>query len=78
MKRIISKDDSFWHGVNYALKTTGPLIKMFRLVDGEKAPAMGFIYEVMDKAKEGIAKELGGQEAAYKEIWEIIDMKWER
>ncbi|XP_028552252.1 uncharacterized protein LOC114580024 [Dendrobium catenatum] len=48
------------------------------MVDGERAPAMRFIYEVMNRAKEDIAKELGGQESAYKEIWDIIDKKWDR
>ncbi|KAI0503713.1 hypothetical protein KFK09_014651 [Dendrobium nobile] len=32
----------------------------------------------MNRAKEDIAKELGGQESAYKEIWDIIDEKWDR
>ncbi|KAL6495776.1 hypothetical protein OROGR_030339 [Orobanche gracilis] len=31
----------------------------------------------MDKAKEEIAKNLGGGEGAYKEIWSIIDAKWD-
>ncbi|XP_024025717.1 uncharacterized protein LOC112092838 [Morus notabilis] len=38
---------------------------------------MGFIYEAMDKAKEQIAKNLEGEEKYYKEIWEIIDEKWD-
>jgi hypothetical protein len=29
------------------------LVKVLRLVDGEK-PAMGYLYEVMDRAKEAI------------------------
>ena len=38
---------------------------------------MGFIYGAMDKAKEKIAKNLGNEERVYKEIWQIIDQKWE-
>ncbi|KAL0906176.1 hypothetical protein M5K25_024649 [Dendrobium thyrsiflorum] len=48
------------------------------MVDGERASAMGFIYEAMNRAKKNIAKDLGGQESAYKEIWDIIDEKWDR
>ncbi|KAI0528848.1 hypothetical protein KFK09_001391 [Dendrobium nobile] len=78
VKKIVMKDDSFWRSINYALKTTTPLVKVLRMVDGERAPAMGFIYEAMNRAKEDIAKDLGGQESAYKEIWDIIDEKWDR
>ncbi|XP_039138761.1 nonsense-mediated mRNA decay protein 2-like [Dioscorea cayenensis subsp. rotundata] len=38
---------------------------------------MGFIYGVMDKAIEEITTNLGGQVADYKEIWDIIDEKWD-
>ena len=43
---------SFWNDVVYALKAIGPLVSVLRLVDNEKKPAMGFIYEAMDRAKE--------------------------
>lgn len=38
---------------------------------------MGFIYNAMDESKELIAQSLGGDESAYREIWDIIDEKWE-
>ncbi|KAK0595776.1 hypothetical protein LWI29_009861 [Acer saccharum] len=40
-------------------------------------PAIGSIYGAMDKAKKEIAANLGNEEGAYKEIWKIIDEKWE-
>ncbi|XP_039044369.1 uncharacterized protein LOC120183815 [Hibiscus syriacus] len=46
--------ETFWRNVLYSLKLTDPLVKVLRLVDGEKNPAMGYIYEVMDRAKEAI------------------------
>ncbi|KAG7533363.1 hypothetical protein ISN45_Aa08g009970 [Arabidopsis thaliana x Arabidopsis arenosa] len=54
VKRIILQD-SFWHNVLYTLQFTGPLVKVLRLVDGEKKPAMVYIYEAVDRAKESIA-----------------------
>uniref|UniRef100_A0A803QF45 Uncharacterized protein n=1 Tax=Cannabis sativa TaxID=3483 RepID=A0A803QF45_CANSA len=60
-----------------SLLTTSPLVEVLRLVDGDKEPTMGFLYNAMDKAKEKIANNLGGEEKDYKEIWEIIDEKWE-
>ncbi|KAL6566582.1 hypothetical protein OROMI_014986 [Orobanche minor] len=47
------------------------------MADSEKMPGMGFLYGAMDKAKEEIAQDLGGGEGAYKEIWSIIDAKWD-
>ncbi|XP_019160773.1 PREDICTED: uncharacterized protein LOC109157329 [Ipomoea nil] len=77
IRRIILRDNNFWPSLIYAIKTTKPLVEVLRLVDGEKEPAMGFLYNVMDEAKEKIAKNLGGEEKDYKEIWDLIDKKWE-
>ncbi|KAL6495069.1 hypothetical protein OROGR_030751 [Orobanche gracilis] len=61
----------------YAIKSTKPLVSVLRMTDSEKMPGVGFIYGSMDSTKEAIAKALGGEEASYKEIWDIIDKKWE-
>ncbi|ESQ30597.1 hypothetical protein EUTSA_v10012300mg [Eutrema salsugineum] len=50
--RQIIMQDSFWRNVIYALKLIGPLVKVLRLVDGEKKPPMEYIYEGMERAKE--------------------------
>ncbi|GMP56541.1 hypothetical protein CsSME_00020983 [Camellia sinensis var. sinensis] len=41
-----------------------------------KKPAMGYIYEAMDRAKESIAKSFNEKEEKYKNIFEIIDNRW--
>ncbi|KAL4562046.1 hypothetical protein LXL04_034235 [Taraxacum kok-saghyz] len=38
---------------------------------------MAFIYGAMDECKEKIAKNLDNNIGAYKEIWDMIDKKWE-
>lgn len=43
---------SFWRNVVYIFKVMAPLVRVLRLVDSEKKPAMGYIYEEMEKAKE--------------------------
>ncbi|XP_057808409.1 uncharacterized protein LOC131022882 [Salvia miltiorrhiza] len=78
VRKIIMSDNSFWASVVYSIKTTKPLVDVLRVVDGERAPAMGFIYATMDEAKEKIAKNLNDEVVAYKEIWNIIDDKWEK
>ncbi|KAJ7950272.1 hAT transposon superfamily [Quillaja saponaria] len=67
---------SFWVGIIYALKVTGPLIRVLRLVDGEKKPAMGYIYEAMDQAT--IAASFNDSEKhKYESIYSIIDKRWD-
>lgn len=68
---------SFWNNIRTALLLSGPLIKVLRLVDGEKKPAMGYIYEAMDRAKEAIAASFNNDENHYKKVFEIIDHRWE-
>ncbi|KAH6767242.1 hAT dimerization domain-containing protein / transposase-like protein [Perilla frutescens var. hirtella] len=69
--------DTFWRNVLYALKLVGPLVKVLRMVDGERKPPMGYIYEAMDRAKETIAKSFSMDEEHYKEAFEFIDRRWE-
>ncbi|KAM7522729.1 hypothetical protein LguiA_012631 [Lonicera macranthoides] len=73
---IILRDENFWGSLIYALKTTKPLLDELRMANLKKMPGMGFLYGTMDKAKEQIAENLGGEEGPYKEIWSIIDDKW--
>lgn len=77
VERIILNDDYFWKGVKYCLKSTLPLVKVLRLLDGDAKPAMGYVYEAMDEAKEMIAKNFGKVASRYEEIWKIIDERWE-
>ncbi|KAE8661030.1 Importin subunit beta-1 [Hibiscus syriacus] len=68
---------TFWSTIVYILKMTGPLVKVLRLVDGEKRPAMGYVYEAMDRAKEAIANSFNNVEDKYKDVFAIIDKRWE-
>ena len=53
-----------------------PLEKVLRLVDGDETPAMRYIYEAMDRAKEQIKKNLNDVKARYSRSWGIIDERW--
>ncbi|KAH1242001.1 hypothetical protein GmHk_07G019441 [Glycine max] len=68
---------SFWNDVVYALKAMRPLVSVLRLVDNEKKPAMGFIYEAMDRAKKAIQRAFNNNEGKYKDILAIIDKRWD-
>ncbi|XP_028082295.1 uncharacterized protein LOC114283626 [Camellia sinensis] len=58
-------------------RVSGPLVKVLRLVDTEKKPPMGYIYEAMDRAKKCIASSFDHKEERYNEIFEIIDKRWD-
>ncbi|XP_012855827.1 PREDICTED: uncharacterized protein LOC105975200 [Erythranthe guttata] len=47
-------DNKFWSNVVTCLRAALPLIKVLRLVDSDEQPAMPFLYEEMDCAKEKI------------------------
>ncbi|XP_006588045.1 uncharacterized protein [Glycine max] len=67
---------SFWNSVVYTLKVMAPLVKVLHLGVGERKPAMGYIYEAMDKAKETIIKSFNNNESKYKDVFAIIDKRW--
>ena len=66
----------FWNDVVRALTVCSPLTKVLRLVDGEKKPPMGYIYEAMDRAKEAIAHDFRGVQKHYEKVFQIIDVRW--
>ncbi|KAL6569780.1 hypothetical protein OROMI_014294 [Orobanche minor] len=49
---------------------------VLREVDSEERPAMGYIYELMDRAKETIKFNCGGVKKKYMPIWRKIDARW--
>ncbi|KAL6559467.1 hypothetical protein OROGR_004584 [Orobanche gracilis] len=68
---------TFWTSIVYILKIFGPLVRVLRLVDGEKKPAMGYIYEAMDRCKEAIMASFNHNEEKYLDIFKIIDNRWD-
>nr|XP_033509611.1 uncharacterized protein LOC104087391 [Nicotiana tomentosiformis] len=67
---------SFWNDVVRALKVGGPLIRVLRMVDGERKPPMGYLYEVMHRAKETMETSFEGDVRKYEKVFEIIDSRW--
>ena len=67
--------DSSWEGVEEVCTLSEPLVKVLRLVDGDK-PAMGYLYEAMDRAKETIQNYYVGKGAPGHNmhiLWDLID-----
>nr|KYP38381.1 hypothetical protein KK1_040364 [Cajanus cajan] len=55
-----------------------PLMTVLRLVDSDEKPAMGFIYDGMDCAKEKIKINFGNVKKSYEPVWNIIDERWDK
>eukprot|EP00253_Pinus_taeda_P033798 PITA_33798 len=69
-------DNYFWKRFVNLVKITEPLVKVLRIVDGEKLAMGCYIYEAMDQAKEKIHASYKDMLAKYGHIWEIIDNIW--
>jgi hypothetical protein len=54
-----------------------PLVRVLRMVDNDK-PAMGFVYEAMDQAKEAIKEAYGDKTQKYFPLWRKSEERWNK
>ncbi|XP_057432600.1 uncharacterized protein LOC130725380 [Lotus japonicus] len=73
---IVLSDSRFWRSIQYCLKCVTPLVAVLRLVDGDAKPAMPYIYEAMDRAKEQIVAGFNNEKSRYMKVWKLIDTRW--
>ncbi|XP_073061732.1 uncharacterized protein [Primulina eburnea] len=66
---------SFWNGVTLCLKLFASLVRVFRLIDGDRKPSMGFLYGELLRAKEDIKVALNNVESNYQPIIVILESK---
>lgn len=67
--------DRFWKSAHEAVSVSEPLVKILRIVDGDM-PAIGYIFEGMDRAKLNTKAFYKGIEEKYVPVWDIIDRRW--
>ncbi|KAK2664788.1 hypothetical protein Ddye_003362 [Dipteronia dyeriana] len=67
--------DRFWKSAHEAVSVSEPLVRILRIVDGDM-PAMGYVYEGIERAKLVIQAYYKGVEEKYVPIWDIIDRRW--
>ena len=60
------------------MKVSEPLVRVLCLVDGDEKPAMGYLYEAMDKAKEEIKRRLKNKVSLYGHYIRVIDARWDK
>ncbi|KAF5478442.1 hypothetical protein F2P56_005001 [Juglans regia] len=74
MKSLLNLD-RFWKYAHEAVSVSEPLVKILRIVEGDM-PAMGYIYEGLERVKVAIKTYYKGCEENYMPIWDIIDRRW--
>ncbi|XP_052179281.1 uncharacterized protein LOC127792687 isoform X2 [Diospyros lotus] len=71
----IIEDVEFWRTIEECVAVSEPILKVLREVSGGK-PAVGFIYELMTRAKESIRTYYIMDEIKCKTFLDIVDKKW--
>ncbi|CAL5437127.1 unnamed protein product [Camellia sinensis] len=67
--------ERFWKSAHEAVSVSEPLVKILRILDGDM-PAMGYVFEGIERAKVSIKAFYKGIEEKYVPIWDIIDGRW--
>jgi len=70
------RSDTFWKGVDIAINFFEPLVNVLRRMDSD-VPAMGFLYGYLLAAKNEISERFGNDQSKYKEVFDIIDKRWD-
>ncbi|KAJ0968509.1 hypothetical protein J5N97_025426 [Dioscorea zingiberensis] len=73
--RSLLFSERFWRSAHEIVGVSEPLIKLLRVVDGDM-PAMGYVYEGVERAKLAIKMFYKGCEEKYLPVWEIIERRW--
>ncbi|KAJ7001866.1 hypothetical protein NC653_012061 [Populus alba x Populus x berolinensis] len=76
---IILQDKYFWPRCEHIVKVSEPLVQVLRLANSEEKPAMGYLYEAMDKEKEAIKTRLKKNRVSqYGPYIRVIDARWDK
>ncbi|KAG5541417.1 hypothetical protein RHGRI_021294 [Rhododendron griersonianum] len=76
--KILLEDREFWSNCQLMVKVSEPLVRVFRLTDGDEKPVIGYLYEAMDKAKVTIKVRLNNRLSLYGLYLRVIDARWDR
>ncbi|KAG6525274.1 hypothetical protein ZIOFF_015228 [Zingiber officinale] len=77
VKQIVL-DEKFWNNCLITVRIMGPLIRLLRVCDTDERPSLGYVYEGMYRAINGIKKLFKNKERFYKPYTNIINERWDR
>ncbi|KAF0895686.1 hypothetical protein E2562_014305, partial [Oryza meyeriana var. granulata] len=72
----VVRSETFWKNIDSAVNFFEPLANVLRRMDSD-VPAMGFLHGCLLDAKKDIAKRFDNDVSRYKDVWEIIDKRWD-
>ncbi|KAF5458537.1 hypothetical protein F2P56_022560 [Juglans regia] len=75
---IVLEDREFWAQCQFIVKISEPLVRVLRLVDGEEKPAMGYLYDAMERAKGNIKARCNNKVSVFNPFIRIIDARWDK
>ncbi|XP_042950125.1 uncharacterized protein LOC122282239 [Carya illinoinensis] len=75
---IVLEEREFWAQCQFIVTINEPLVRVLRLVDGDEKPAMGYLYDAMEKAKENIKARLKNKVSTFMPFIRVIDARWDK
>ncbi|XP_071913969.1 uncharacterized protein [Coffea arabica] len=77
VKQIVL-DERFWNNCLIMVRIMGPIIRLLRICDTDERPSLGYLYEGMFRAINGIKRLFRNKERLYKPYIDIISDRWDR
>ncbi|KAL0447945.1 UNVERIFIED_CONTAM: hypothetical protein Slati_1922400 [Sesamum latifolium] len=71
-------DNKFWNDCLIIVKIMEPLMRLLKIVDGDKKPSIGYMYEGLYQARKGIKNLFKNKKRLYKPYTTIIKSRWDR
>lgn len=71
-------DSRFWNDCYEIVNIVTPLVKLLRIVDSDEKPSLPYVYEGMQRAKNGIKEMFKRDKNRYKPYTNIIQARWDK
>ncbi|XP_028796952.1 uncharacterized protein LOC114752370 [Neltuma alba] len=71
-------DNRFWNECYQVVKIVSPLMRLLRIVDSDEKPSLPYVYEGMQRAKNGIKEIFQRNKELYKPYTNIIQARWDK
>ncbi|KAE8717198.1 seed maturation protein PM36 [Hibiscus syriacus] len=76
--KLIILDETFWKNCLISVNVMAPLLRLLRVCDSDEKPSLGYVYEGMYRAKNGIKKLFRFKKDLYRLYTNIIKARWDR
>ncbi|KAF7823796.1 uncharacterized protein G2W53_021940 [Senna tora] len=72
------RDNKFWSDCGIVVQIVAPLMRMFRIVDADNRPSLGYVYDGMYRARKTIKNVFMNKKSLYKPYTRIVKQRWDR